>query len=75
MSWRKKLDFFGTKINVPIYQKLLSYAIVRSNYGRTSINELFAEGFAQWIETPKNQCNIAWEKLDKFFRIDLPKIF
>lgn len=64
----------GTKINDPIYQKLLSYAIVRSNYGRTSINELFAEGFAQWIETPENQRNIAWEKLDKFFRIDLPKI-
>ncbi|CAB1055252.1 hypothetical protein [Spiroplasma endosymbiont of Danaus chrysippus] len=64
----------GTKINAPIYQKLLSYAIVRSNYGRTSINELFAEGFAQWIETPENQRNIAWEKLDKFFRIDLPKI-
>lgn len=34
----------GTKINDPIYQKLLSYAIVRSNYGKTSNNELFARG-------------------------------
>lgn len=62
-----------TKINDPIYQKILAYGIVRSNYGRTSINELFAEGFAQWLLTPTNQRNVAWEKLDIFFRIDLPK--
>lgn len=64
----------GTKINDPIYQKLLAYGIVRSNYGRESHSDLFAEAFNQWINTEESQRNIAWEKLDKFFRIDLPKV-
>ena len=64
----------STKINNPIYQKLLAYGIVRSNYGRDSHPDLFAEAFDQWIDTEENQRNIAWEKLDNFFRIDLPKI-
>lgn len=63
-----------TKINDPIYQKLLAYGIVRSAYGRKLHFDLFAEAFDQWIDTTENQRNIAWEKLDKFFRIDLPKI-
>ena len=63
----------NTNINNPIYQKLLSFAIVRSNYGRTSHRDLFAEAFSQWIQTKPHQRNVAWEKLDQFFRIDLPK--
>lgn len=64
----------GTKINDPIYQKLLTYGIVRSKYGRESHFDLFAEAFDQWMDTEESQRNIAWEKLDKFFRIDLPKV-
>ncbi|WP_400254515.1 hypothetical protein [Spiroplasma endosymbiont of Cleonymus obscurus] len=64
----------GTKINDPIYQKLLAYGIVRSEYGRESHLDLFAEAFDQWIDTEESQRNIAWEKLDNFFRIDLPRI-
>ncbi len=64
----------GTNINVPIYQKLFAYGIVRSDYGRQSHFDLFAEAFDQWIETEADQRNVAWEKLDKFFRIDLPKV-
>lgn len=63
-----------TKINDPIYQKLLAYGIVRSEYGRESHLDLFAEAFDQWIDTEESQRNIAWEKLDNFFRIDLPRI-
>ncbi|WP_342217524.1 hypothetical protein [Spiroplasma endosymbiont of Amphimallon solstitiale] len=55
----------GTKINDPIYQKLLAYGIVRSEYGRESHLDLFAEAFDQWIDTEESQRNIAWEKLDK----------
>lgn len=64
----------GTKINDPIYQKLFAYGIVRSEYGRDSHRDLFAEAFDQWISSDENQRSIAWEKLDKFFRIDLPKV-
>lgn len=64
----------GTNINELVYQKLLAYGIVRSNYGREGHRDLFAEAFDQWIDTENKQRNIAWEKLDKFFRIDLPKV-
>jgi len=63
-----------TNIHQPIYQKLLAYGIIRSNYGRMSYRDLFAEAFVQWILTPNMQRNVAWEKLDYFFRIELPKL-
>lgn len=63
-----------TKINNKAYQKLLTYGIVRSWYGRISKNDLFAEAFGRWIMTPEINRDLGWEKLDKFFRIDLPKI-
>lgn len=49
-----------TKINDPIYQKNLAYGIVRSNYGRESHPDLFAEAFDQWIDSEESQRNIAW---------------
>lgn len=64
----------GTKINNHSYQKLLTYGIVRSSYGisKSSSNlELFAEAFARWILTPEQNRDLGWEKLDKFFTIDL----
>lgn len=64
----------GTKINNKSYQKLLAYGIVRSSYGRKSKKDLFAEAFGRWIITPEKNRDLGWEKLDKFFRIDLPKI-
>lgn len=63
-----------TKINDATYQKILAFAIVRSEYGRDSHPDLFAEAFDQWIDTEEDQRNLAWEKLDKFFRIDLLKV-
>ncbi|WDA55025.1 MAG: hypothetical protein PPFGHCPK_01506 (plasmid) [Spiroplasma endosymbiont of Drosophila atripex] len=64
----------GTKINNKAYQKLLTYGIVRSSYGRISKKDLFAEAFGRWIMTPEINRDLGWEKLDKFFRIDLPNI-
>ena len=64
----------NTGINVDVYQKLLAYGLVRSNYGRQSHRDLFAEAFSQWLLTTETQRNIAWEKLDQFFRIELPDI-
>ncbi|WP_342252982.1 hypothetical protein [Spiroplasma endosymbiont of Zeiraphera isertana] len=64
----------GTKINNKSYQKLLSYGIVRSWYRRTSYIDLFPEAFGRWIMTPEQNRDLGWEKLDKFFRIDLLKL-
>lgn len=66
----------GTKIKNKDYQELLTYGIVRSWYGRNSKSkrDLFAEAFKRWIMTPEINHDLGWEKLDKFFRIDLPKI-
>ncbi|WP_342223598.1 hypothetical protein [Spiroplasma endosymbiont of Asaphidion curtum] len=64
----------NTRITDDNYKKLLAYGIIRSNYGTTSYKELFAEAFANWIVTPEENRDVAWEKLDKFFRIDLPKM-
>lgn len=71
------IDLFAEPLGISNneYKKLLAYGIVRSNYGRTSLNELFAEAFAQWIITPEKNRDLAWEKLDNFFRIYLPQKF
>ncbi len=64
-----------TKITNEAYQKLLAYGVVRSSYGRSTSSsnwELFTEAFTRWIVTPKQNRDLGWEKLDKFFRIDLP---
>lgn len=60
-----------TKITNEAYQKLLTYGIVRSWYGRESYAKLFAAAFGHCILTPEQNRDLGWEKLDKFFRIDL----
>ncbi|WP_348735973.1 hypothetical protein [Spiroplasma endosymbiont of Ammophila pubescens] len=41
---------------------------IQSGYGRTSDNdELFAEGFAQWMLTPDEEKGLNWEILNEFY--------
>ncbi|WP_342276417.1 hypothetical protein [Spiroplasma endosymbiont of Nebria brevicollis] len=69
------IDVFALPLGITKseYKRILAYGIVRSTYGRTSNKELFAEAFAQWILTPEKYRDLAWEKLDNFFRDNLPK--
>ncbi|WP_233485715.1 hypothetical protein [Spiroplasma sp. ChiS] len=58
----------GISNNAPFQQQLAAWAFIQSGYGRTINNdELFAEGFAQWMLTPDEQKGLNWEILNEFY--------
>ncbi|WP_368486514.1 hypothetical protein [Spiroplasma sp. DGKH1] len=78
------VEYLGAKVGIsddyPVQQKLAAWSFIQSGYGRGGNQdggneELFAEGFSQWLLTPDYLKGLNWEALNEFYTSHLLDVY